>query len=29
MGIHGALDLKYFTELPVAVKTAGDFHKRK
>lgn len=29
MGIQGALDLKYFTELPVAVRAATDFHKRK
>ena len=29
MGIHGALDLKYFTELPVAIKAASDFHRRK
>ncbi len=29
MGIQGALHLKYFTELPVAIKTASAFHKRK
>ena len=29
LGIPNALDLKYFTEFPVAIRVVEDFHRKQ